>query len=330
MNDLERYVRTFPRVVRIEPAGACNLKCSHCPTGTVDMTRGVMQPETFSLVMETIRAHAGSVHVVVLYHGGEPLLNKRFGEMVKEVKGAGIPFVKAVSNGMLLTEATLAGLVTGGLDSIEFSLDGESPEQNNFIRRECDYDTVVRNIKRLMDEKRARGSVTPKVFIASTQFVEKATFRAGQEPAAPGYLLREFSGEYAGEIAGFKCTYAVRWPHMEVLGDVYDLFEDPFDTETRNTCDHVENTVTVRWNGDVVACCYDLTSRYVLGNVHREGLATIWNSRKYLALRRSIEERKFIPMCANCSVVTPNVYLTLTPRALAAAAAGGTGEGSRG
>jgi len=249
---------------------------------------------------------------------------------VKEVKGAGIPFVKAVSNGMLLTEATLAGLVTGGLDSIEFSLDGESPEQNNFIRRECDYDTVVRNIKRLMDEKRARGSVTPKVFIASTQFVEKATFRAGQEPAAPGYLLREFSGEYAGEIAGFKCTYAVRWPHMEVLGDVYDLFEDPFDTETRNTCDHVENTVTVRWNGDVVACCYDLTSRYVLGNVHREGLATIWNSRKYLALRRSIEERKFIPMCANCSVVTPNVYLTLTPRALAAAAAGGTGEGSRG
>lgn len=311
MND--NYIRPFPKVIRIEPAGACNLTCSHCPTGTIKMTRGVMKSETFALLLESIRTNLDVVKVVVLYHGGEPLLHKGFVEMVKQIKALEIPFVKTVSNGMLLDAKIIAAIVESRLDMIEFSLDGESPEENNLVRRGCDYHTVVRNVKALIDYKRAHLSATPDISISSTQFLTPDTYSKDQEPSPPDYLVREFSGEYANQIVDFKGAWAMQWPHMEVLEDIYDVFSDPYDDKKVNYCDHVENTLTVRWNGDVVSCCYDLTSRFVLGNVHQESLETIWNNKRYLGLRQSIDTRKFIPLCASCNIVRPNVFLTLKP-----------------
>jgi radical SAM protein with 4Fe4S-binding SPASM domain len=303
------YRRPFPRVVRVEPAGACNLACSHCPTGTVQMKRGIMQPKTFSLILDSIRAQGDRVNVVVLYHGGEPLVNRQFPAMVRRLKALCVPFVKTVSNGMLLRETDIHAIIESGLDAIEFSFDGQSPEENDFVRRGCDCTTVVGNIKRFIDVKRASGSATPKIFIASTQFVAKDTYAPGRRPAVPPYLAQAFSGEYAGGIAGFKCTFALKWPHMEIDETLYELFADPYDQEIRNACDHVDTTVTVRWNGDVVACCYDLTSLHVLGNVHAQSLEEIWNGEAYLRLRESIDHRQFVTLCDTCQVVKPGVYL---------------------
>jgi radical SAM protein with 4Fe4S-binding SPASM domain len=311
MND--PFVRPFPRVVRIEPAGACNLTCSHCPTGTVEMKRGVMSSKTFQVVLESIRAHLEEVKVVVLYHGGEPLLNKTFPQMAHALKALGIPFVKTVSNGMLMTEQTLEGIVSSGLDAIEFSLDGTSPEENDLVRRDCDHAVVVTNIKRLLAYRRQCGSTTPKVYISTTQFrMHGVPLPSTAEAPVPEWLRRVF-GDELDEIESFKTAWAMRWPHMEVLDRVYDLWTDPDDTETRTACDHVENVVTVRWNGEVVACCYDLTSMYVLGNVNETPLGEIWNNKKYVGLRRSIASGRFIPMCDRCAVVRPRVYLTLRP-----------------
>jgi len=49
--NIDKYIFSFPKVLRIEPAGLCNLKCQHCPTGTVDMKRGIMNMKTFQVVL---------------------------------------------------------------------------------------------------------------------------------------------------------------------------------------------------------------------------------------------------------------------------------------
>lgn len=310
----EDYIRPFPGVIRIEPAGACNLRCSHCPTGTVAMARGIMRPELFARVLGEVKAHIDAVRVVVLYHGGEPLLNKHLWGWIREVKAAGVPFVKTVSNGMRLDDAAIAKLVDSGLDHIEISLDGLSDVESDFIRRDSEYATIVANVKRLIEHKDSVGAETPRIFIASTQFFTRGSDDdLGRDPSPPRHLVDEFSGEYAAGIAGFKCSWAMVWPHMETLEDIYETYSDPDDTEIRDRCDHVDSTVTIRWNGDVVACCFDLTSKFVLGNVLQDDLETIWNNRRFLGLRRSIATRKLIPLCANCKVVAPATYLTLKP-----------------
>lgn len=278
------------------------------------MPRGIMRMETFARVLQSICVNLEAVKVAVLYHGGEPLLNKNFGDMVRQIKALGVPFVKTVSNGMLLDESIANDLVSSGLDAIEFSLDGQSPKENNFIRRNCDYDTVISNIKALIACKRRLHADALQIFIASTQFLDPKSYGGHEDPKPPDYLLWEFSGEYATEITGFKSTWAIRWPHMEVLDEIFDLYQEPSDSEIRNACDNVENTVTICWNGDVVSCCYDLTSRSVLGNIHKDDLSAIWNNKRYLSLRQSIAKMKFLPLCANCAVVKPKIFLLLKPK----------------
>lgn len=311
--NLDKYIFPFPKVLRIEPSSSCNLHCSHCPTGTVKMKRGIMHKKVFQLVLQNMKENIDAINVVVLYHGGEPLLNKNFVEMVKQIKMLGVvTWIKTVSNGMLLSEDVIEGIVASGLDQIEFSLDGENPEENNYIRRGSDYAKVVTNIKRLIEYKRNIKTDFPEILIANAQFLTSMAYNNRKSPPEPPeYLTKAFSGEYADDIADFKCTWAIRWSDMDVPENVYNIYHDLYDTRIFNECDQVKNVMTIRWDGSIVACCYDLTSQYIIGNIQDDNLADIWNNKKFLKLRQSIDKKSFVPLCANCNVVRPNVYLTL-------------------
>jgi len=74
---------------------------------------------------------------------------------------------------------------------------------------------------------------------------------------------------------------------MGSIKENYELKVFPEDEES-NYCDHVNNLMTIRSNGDVVACCYDLTSKLVMGNIMKEDPFEIWNNDDYQLLRESI------------------------------------------
>ena len=71
--------------------------------------------------------------------------------------------------------------------------------------------------------------------------------------------------------------------------------------------------MSVRANGDVVACCYDLTSQLTLGNVLRDDLADIWNGERYLRLRQEIATRVYNPTCGNCNTVRRRMLIVPKP-----------------
>jgi len=247
----------------------------------------------------------------VLYHGGEPLLNKNFVEMVKQIKQLGVTKIKTVSNGMLLNDDIIEGIVSNGLDQIEFSIDGLHPAENNNIRCGSDYSVIINNIKRLIQYKKKVNSIFPEIFIANTQFITTDIHTIHKTPLPPEYLINNFSGIYADDIAGFKCNWAMKWPGMFVSEKMYTVYHDSNDTGVCNECDQVKNVTTIRWDGSIVACCYDLINQYVIGNILNENLEIIWNNDNFLRLRQSIDHKKFIPLCVHCNVVQPNTYLSL-------------------
>ena len=162
------------KVVRIEPASKCNLACSHCPTGTVEMTRDIMSDIIFEKVLENLSKYKDEVEVVVLYHGGEPLLNKSICQMI----------------------------------------------------------TAIKSIKPF--------------FINGTDSVE---------------------------------------------------------------CDHIEHTLTIRADGTIVPCCYDLTSKLPMGNILTDDIKELFTGSKYQYLRELIMNKNYPDLCANCNVVRPRKYL---------------------
>ncbi|WP_018702263.1 radical SAM/SPASM domain-containing protein [Anaeromusa acidaminophila] len=286
---MKRYIRNFPEVLRIEPAGACNLRCIHCPTGTTNMNRGIMSSEIFKKIINDIQGK--KIRVAVLYHGGEPLLNPNLSEMIKQIKKIGVSFVKIVSNGMLLTAERSRELIESGLDLIEFSIDGVDANDNNSIRRGANFDTVITNINALIAMKKELGCSLPDIVVSSTQF--------DLEPTVPEFIKEAFQGE-------IHVVSAMKWPGLnekefQVTANGKDCPE--------NYCDNVNNTITIRWDGAVVPCCYDLTNMYVMGNILNEKLETIWNNQPMLAFRKKIEEGDLPKLCEYCTVLGRGQFL---------------------
>lgn len=296
MNKLDNFVLPFPNVLRVEPASACNFKCIHCPTG-LDMNKslGIMSWDTFKKILEKIKKHR--FRVIVLYHGGEPLLNRNFCRMVKELRPLA-ERVKTVTNGSRLSDDLIEQILESGLDIIEFSLDGTTPEENDQIRINCRFEQVAGGIRRLINRRNALDLKTPRVFIANTQIPK--TLKDAQRPiAVPGYLKEAFR-DIEDDIE-YKLTYSLIWAGMPFPHQ--DLHPDS------NFCDHVVNTFTIRWNGDVVPCCYDLVNKMVMGNVLKEELEEIWNNQKYLRLRKAIHDFTPPDLCRGCLVLYSRAYM---------------------
>ena len=270
-----------------------------------------MSEETFGVILMTLREL--KPRVVVLYHGGEPFLNKHIFEWISTIKSMGVGFVKTVTNGTLLTDVLLGKIVESGLDSIEFSLDGQSPEENNAIRIGSDYHKVVNTIKDLVRIKEKMCVETPSIFITNTQFIDPGEFDlVSDEPSTPQFILDDFSGIYKDKV-GFKNNFAIFWPGLKGVksGKATKLDKQgmaPILPDVKY-CPHIVETITIRWNGDVVPCCYDITSEYVLGNIKESSLEDIWNNEKYRRLRKSLHMKRYLALCENCHVIKPHLFL---------------------
>ena len=295
----------FPKVLRIEPASQCNLACIHCPTGTIDMDRGIMQESTFEKILQEVSLHKDEIKVIVLYHGGEPLLNKNFAKMIQKLKDINPHFfLKTVSNGMALTQERSRELIESKLDAIEFSLDGISAQESEFIRKKSDVIKIVANIKKLITFKQETNTICPEISIATTQFFSKEyPLSDYPNPNVPTWLKETFNEK---DIKEFKTTYTMKWPHMGDTG-MFDFIK--VERVPASYCDHIINTMTIRADGSVVPCCFDLTSQLTMGNIQNNSLLDIWMNEKYNFLRVSIENKKLVSICKNCLVLTSSTYL---------------------
>jgi radical SAM protein with 4Fe4S-binding SPASM domain len=131
----------------------------------------------------------------------------------------------------------------------------------------------------------------------------------GEDASMPKYLQNGLLKELNGKLEPVRVAYAMEWPHIVVDDEKFDTVTDKNDNFVRK-CEHIINTITVRWNGDVVPCCFDLTSRMVMGNIMDADIRDIWNSNKYIKLEEEITTGNYNSVCAKCNVVRPNVFLT--------------------
>ncbi|MCG8554499.1 MAG: aldehyde ferredoxin oxidoreductase, partial [Proteobacteria bacterium] len=66
-----------PAILTIEPTNVCNLECPLCVTGNgkMERRRGLMNFDTFRKTLDKIGDH---LVYLLLYHQGEPFLNREF------------------------------------------------------------------------------------------------------------------------------------------------------------------------------------------------------------------------------------------------------------
>ena len=63
-----------------------------------------------------------------------------------------------------------------------------------------------------------------------------------------------------------------------------------------------KKTFQIDWQGNVVPCCFDKDSTYIMGNIISDSVTSIWNSDRYCSFRNQLNRfGKKLPMCRDCS-----------------------------
>lgn len=296
----------FPDVVRIETVGLCNFRCIHCPTGIQPNNRQVLSENSFDYILAQFTSRNFIPRVVVLYHGGEPLLNKKLPLFIRRLKSIGVSKTSITTNASLLDEKRGRELIEAGLDEIKVSFDGESPDENNKIRQKGDFETNAANVKKLFQTRKELGVNHPHIAIRNTRICSEPTLNALYQKQAfvfnkpPAYLKEYFQDEL--EEVDFRSFPAMVWPGYQMSGDFEAV---SFEREKPKYCASLFETITILSNGNIVLCCYDLKGELILGNVFEKNIFDIWNSGPYAKIRENFRRQKYTALCRKCSIVTP-------------------------
>lgn len=261
----------FPGVVRIEPAGLCNFRCSHCPVGREG---GVGTVLTFDNFVRFFNSLPRVPRVLVLYHGGEPLLNKSLENMISYGKSKGVKNIVFNTNAALLTSKRDLSQV----DELRVSFDGDSPEDNDSIRVNSHFYKHAEQVRQL-----AQSDKRPKI-------IKIYNARHGTNEAAP-YLMEYFK-DCDVVFEGVKIR---KWAR---------LANQPGMSNGVTHCTNLFETFTILSNGEVPMCCEDLMHDDIQGNVFIETPLAIWE--RMQERRDAFAKNEYPKLCQSCWVTTRN------------------------
>lgn len=147
----------------IESTSRCNLQCEMCPRNSVKQTCGDFDLNLFKKLSKYFKKNM----VVNLAGWGEPLLHPRLIEMVRIAKRRGV-IIGFTTNATLMDIEISEKLIKGGLDFIDFSLDGATQKTYEQIRRGAKFNEVINNIRKFIEIK---NSLSKKALHTSITFV---------------------------------------------------------------------------------------------------------------------------------------------------------------
>lgn len=260
----------FPDVIRIEPAGLCNFHCIHCPVGVEGGRRKILQYPMFVRFLDSLPAVP---RVLVLYHGGEPMLNRKLEKMIAYAKEKGVE--RIVFN----TNASLLNLTRdwSQVDEMRVSFDGADARENDTIRVGSSFHDHAEVVRALAFHERR-----PKV-------------------------IKIYSARYgSNEIADYITDYFADCPGMEFEGVQIRKWarveNRPKPTNGATYCRNLFETFTILSDGSVPMCCEDLMGDDLQGSVLQNTPLELWERME--TRRQAFARQEYPQLCRSCWVTT--------------------------
>jgi MoaA/NifB/PqqE/SkfB family radical SAM enzyme len=137
------------RLLQVEPAFACNLRCVMCPWREIaeNVENHGLMPQT---IWESIRPHLPEIKSIDFTGGGEPLLQPNLPQWIGEAHSAGCE-TGFLSNGLLLDKEKLQQVLNAGVDWICVSVDGADAEMYEKIRPGSNFERVCNNVANIAE-----------------------------------------------------------------------------------------------------------------------------------------------------------------------------------
>ncbi len=306
---LKHKFLNYPYQAVIETGNYCNIRCPTCttPHNKIHRKKELMSFDNFKKVINNIK---DSVHVVLLYNSGEPLLHPDICRMINYAHKNNL-YTVISTNTTLLDEKMAKGLFTSGLDEILLCLDGVTKESYESFRLGANFETVMKNIKHFCQQKQNLGLRKPFVelqFILNklNQNEVKDVKKLAKELKVDRLHVKSFAlGEYAyseEEIKGLsKKFYPDTKEYQQKV--IYSRKQNGLlkAKKTPLKCSLVKSQFLVLVDGRISMCCYDLNGKYIYDSALNKKARDVWFSLKAKNMRKLAKNRKH-PLCQVCSI----------------------------
>jgi len=269
------------RDIDFEVSGACNASCVFCPRDRLKQGRGanVMSRHNFEVIVEKLLPVAHNVGFVGI---GEPTLNRYLPEFVAHFKRHGKTVI-VVTNGSLLDDRLIDALMAAGLDALTVSFTGLSKASYEDHMVGLKFEDVMSRIDNTLTRTAGRLPVSLTAVQTLRNREELVEFEHyWQTRGASAYIVPCHT---RGSTIVEPTLIDNQWPKA-----LHGRSEP-----AAMRCALFNARAFIAANGDVLACCHDISGQTVLGNLLEESVETI--AARKLAV---IASRTLFPLCRNC------------------------------
>jgi MoaA/NifB/PqqE/SkfB family radical SAM enzyme len=148
--------------LNVELTNTCNLHCPLCSTGSgfAKKPKGMMKLKDFKSFIDKC---APFLHSIGFFGSGEPLLHPEFVKFAAYAAKKKKLQTFCCTNGTLLKKTK--AIAESGLQVIYVDIDGVTPREHRLYRVGANLETVLTNVKNLVQAKKKHRSHYPEIYI---------------------------------------------------------------------------------------------------------------------------------------------------------------------
>jgi len=281
--------RQYPTMIILDVTNVCNFECPHCPqpamAAQANYRASYLDYDNYTRIIDEI---ANTQVKFVRFTGdGEPMLHKRFLDMIAYAKKmTNIPLV-LTTNGSFLDAPRVERLLDLGMDVIDVSLDAFSKEKYQIVRKGGNYHQVMSNLHTLLamrEKKKAKTQVMVNMINQQLVANEVEDFRRYWAPLVDFVLVRNLH------------TATKQVNQIEVGQKM--AREQP----DRHPCAHLWKRLTIDFVLNVKFCAHDWYDETVLSKLGEGGIRSIWFSDRLNEIRKAHVDNDYrkVPVCGDC------------------------------
>ena len=276
----------FPMMSVLSFTYVCNAKCPNCPYTNSDIRsdykdRPFMQADTFKIIADQSGPYQSWLRIS---GGGEPMLHPQAVELMEYAKQVGAR-VGLITNGSRFTEESSRRLIEAQVDMIEFSVDAADKETYTEVRKGLDWETLVKNVRRMVELRNRLGG--------ETKFIASAVNQLGVD-------IEKVEAFWSPLVDNFQKPKYLTWGYTDP-GKSADP-EPYLPPEDKIPCPFIFERLNIDSRGKVMVCGFDIAAKTDMGNVHERPIKEIWHGKGFEYYRRMHLEKRSdeIRMCRDC------------------------------
>jgi radical SAM protein with 4Fe4S-binding SPASM domain len=189
-----------------------------------------------------------------------------------------------------LNEQDAENLVLSGLDRLNVSIDGATPETYSKYRVGGDFNRVMANLNLLIEKKRELNKIYPHicwqflVFRHNEHEIEKVK-RMGKDLGVDVGITKAFIGNK--DWIPLNEDYS----HYQSEEINNDYTSEHFKRPRVAMCNWPWEAIVINPNGSVSPCCSVEDEKDDFGNIFQHSFMEVWNNEKYREARRYIKDK---------------------------------------